>query len=148
MSVLQYLIEELDNNQNTQDTEMNSEKESKILNAINKFKSKITKDSIPNFIKKIESGMSKMNPKFKGQVQDVLNLIGMLNDWVTGAYRELPWETVLTLVAALIYVVSPIDVIPDVIPVAGWADDAFVVSKILPAISKDAAKYKEWKNNQ
>ena len=33
---------------------------------------------------------------------------------------------VLILVLALLYIISPVDVIPDVIPVAGWADDVLV----------------------
>ena len=33
---------------------------------------------------------------------------------------------VLILVLALLYIISPVDVIPDVIPVVGWADDALV----------------------
>ena len=32
----------------------------------------------------------------------------------------------LVLVLALLYIISPVDVIPDVIPVAGWVDDALV----------------------
>jgi len=30
------------------------------------------------------------------------------------------------LIAALLYIISPIDLIPDVIPVVGWADDLAV----------------------
>ena len=33
---------------------------------------------------------------------------------------------VLILVLALLYIISPVDVIPDVIPVVGWADDLAV----------------------
>ena len=32
----------------------------------------------------------------------------------------------LILVLALIYIISPVDVIPDPIPVVGWADDVAV----------------------
>ena len=33
---------------------------------------------------------------------------------------------VLILVLALLYIISPVDVVPDVIPVIGWADDVLV----------------------
>lgn len=33
---------------------------------------------------------------------------------------------VLILVLALLYIISPVDIIPDMIPVAGWADDVLV----------------------
>lgn len=33
---------------------------------------------------------------------------------------------VFVLVLALLYIISPVDVIPDVIPVVGWTDDVAV----------------------
>ncbi len=38
-----------------------------------------------------------------------------------------PWEIVISMVAALIYFVTPIDVIPDVIPGIGFCDDIAVL---------------------
>ena len=35
-------------------------------------------------------------------------------------------STLLILLLALIYILSPIDIVPDVIPVAGWLDDVIV----------------------
>jgi uncharacterized membrane protein YkvA (DUF1232 family) len=37
------------------------------------------------------------------------------------------WWRRVALVACVAYLVSPIDLIPDFIPVLGWADDALVV---------------------
>ena len=152
MSVLNYLMEEL-NLEPTEDvasadTTMDATKKAKLVNALNKFKSGITKDSVPNLIKKIEMGIPKMSPALREPAKEILGLVGMINDWVTGQYTELPWETILTLIAAITYVVSPVDIIPDVIPVAGVVDDVFLVTQVLPAISKDVEKYKEWKSQQ
>lgn len=33
----------------------------------------------------------------------------------------------LLIAAAALYIVSPIDLIPDIVPVAGWADDLVVL---------------------
>lgn len=38
-----------------------------------------------------------------------------------------PWLSLLPAVIGLAYGVSPVDLIPDVIPVLGWIDDAFIV---------------------
>jgi uncharacterized membrane protein YkvA (DUF1232 family) len=38
-----------------------------------------------------------------------------------------PWDAIFSLIVALLYGASPIDLIPDVIPVIGWVDDAFIV---------------------
>jgi len=42
-----------------------------------------------------------------------------------------PWNAVFSLFMALLYGVSPIDLIPDVIPLVGWLDDAAVVPVFL-----------------
>lgn len=41
--------------------------------------------------------------------------------------RRVPPENKGALVAAVIYVVSPLDLIPDTIPVAGWVDDLIIL---------------------
>ncbi len=38
-----------------------------------------------------------------------------------------PWAGILNLVAAVVYGVSPIDLIPDFILLLGWVDDAIAV---------------------
>ena len=46
------------------------------------------------------------------------------------------------IVVALIYVLSPIDIIPDAIPVAGIIDDAFVIKLIYDVIQDEFEKWK------
>lgn len=38
-----------------------------------------------------------------------------------------PWRVWLPLISALVYGVSPLDLIPDVLPLLGLADDAVVI---------------------
>ncbi len=42
-----------------------------------------------------------------------------------------PWGSLLSLVTAILYGVSPIDLLPDVIPLLGWVDDAIAVPAFL-----------------
>lgn len=51
-------------------------------------------------------------------------LIGMAN---TVQKAGTPWGAIFSLLAALGYGVSPIDLIPDIIPLIGWLDDAVAV---------------------
>lgn len=44
------------------------------------------------------------------------------------AARDAPVLPRLVLFAALVYLVSPVDLIPDVLPVIGWLDDVGIVS--------------------
>ena len=45
--------------------------------------------------------------------------------------KNVPAKNKGILLAAIVYVVSPIDLIPDVIPVAGWIDDLIVIAMAL-----------------
>ena len=45
--------------------------------------------------------------------------------------RAIPWSTRLWLYALLVYLASPLDLVPDIIPVIGYADDAIITSFVL-----------------
>ncbi len=48
------------------------------------------------------------------------------------------------MVGGLIYVVSPVDVIPDAIPVAGVLDDAVVIAWVIKAVRDELDAFREW----
>lgn len=54
---------------------------------------------------------------------DLLRLVRRL-----AADRTLPWRIRVRLVLLLAYLASPIDLVPDVVPVLGYADDAVVTA--------------------
>lgn len=52
------------------------------------------------------------------------------------------------VVGSLLYVISPIDIIPDAIPVIGFIDDAAIITAAITQIKKigdDIKNYKKWK---
>lgn len=71
-----------------------------------------------------------------------------LKDWSCGRYREVPWRTIAMLCGALLYVLSPIDLIPDFIPGIGLLDDAAVFGAMLAAIHEDLQDYKAWRDRK
>jgi uncharacterized membrane protein YkvA (DUF1232 family) len=81
-------------------------------------------------------------------INDVVLLISMVKDYWTGIYRKFPWWVIAAVVFALLYVLSPIDMIPDFIPGVGMLDDALVMGLCLALIKQDLSKYQEWKEEQ
>ena len=69
-------------------------------------------------------------------------LIFMLNSWVNGEYKEVPWTTLALCAGALIYFLNPLDAIPDLIPGAGFLDDATVIGFVLASIKQDIHSFK------
>ena len=80
--------------------------------------------------------------------KDVCEVFSLLKDWMAGRYPVIPWTVVATLVGALLYVLSPLDLIPDFIPVVGFTDDAGVFAMALSFAGSDLEKYREWKRQR
>lgn len=75
-------------------------------------------------------------------------LLAMLNDYRKGVYKKLPKRTLISALALFLYITSPIDVIPDFIPVIGFMDDLFLFNFLWDQISKDVSDYSAWRQNQ
>lgn len=80
-------------------------------------------------------------------IENIKLFISMVKDYWNKNYREVPWWAISAIVFALVYVFSPIDAIPDWIPVFGLLDDAGVVAACLKLTEEELLKYKEWKGN-
>ena len=57
---------------------------------------------------------------------------------------HLPSKQILMMIGTLGYVVSPIDTVPDLLPVIGFADDAGVVAITLSVLAYDIAMFRQW----
>lgn len=75
-------------------------------------------------------------------------LFGIVNDYWNGSYRQVPWYTIAAIIAALLYVLSPVDIIPDFIPIIGYVDDALVVAVCIKCVQADLDAYNDWKIKQ
>ena len=121
-----------------QELEDGFEEAKKILDDISK---------VQILFKNLEKSLEKY-PKIAEKVSHIPILIQMAKSYVSGEYKEIPVKSIIAIISALVYVVSPIDLIPDVIPVIGVLDDMKVVSICIELVDKDIVTYKEWKENQ
>ncbi len=79
---------------------------------------------------------------------DLPLLFRLLKAWKDGSYRGLSARTMAWLVAALIYVLSPVDLMPDFIPGIGLIDDATVLAFILHSMAQDLAAFRAWEQSR
>jgi uncharacterized membrane protein YkvA (DUF1232 family) len=81
-----------------------------------------------------------------GKVMTKLRLLWMVvGDYAGGRYRRLPWRAVLVCAAAMAYVLSPFDLIPDWIVPIGWTDDLLVLALAWKAVKGELRDYCAWK---
>jgi uncharacterized membrane protein YkvA (DUF1232 family) len=77
-------------------------------------------------------------------IEKVYTFVRMMRSVIQGEYRELPWKSIILIVAGLIYFVSPVDLIPDFIPLSGLVDDVSIILWIFSSLQDDIAQYSEW----
>lgn len=70
-------------------------------------------------------------------------MVNYVKDVATGRYKGYSKTHLTLIVAAILYVVSPLDVIPDFLIVAGLVDDAAIIAWVFNEIGKELDKYKE-----
>lgn len=77
---------------------------------------------------------------------DLKLLINLFKDWYSGTYREIPWYSIAAIILGFLYLISPVGLVPDMIPVLGQIDDVVIIRWILMHIAKqDLNKYRQFK---
>ena len=89
------------------------------------------------------SSASRSGP-FAAVLDEFRALVRLVVAYARGHYRQIPFDKLVVVVAGLIYVVSPIDVIPDAIPVAGFVDDVTVIGWVLKMVREEVDAFREW----
>lgn len=81
-------------------------------------------------------------------VKNKLVLMGnYLSDIASGAYKEYDGKKLLVVVAAIIYVITPFDLLPDFIP-PGLIDDLSIIAWALKEAADELSRYEVWKNER
>lgn len=78
-------------------------------------------------------------------VDDGRLLLDVVKDYWRGRYRQVPFGAIGAAVFTLIYVLNPLDIVPDVLPLIGQIDDAAIVAACLLLIEQDLRSYALWR---
>ena len=79
------------------------------------------------------------------EVWENLQLLGrMIKASVAGDYHGVPTSTLIGGVAVLLYFLTPIDFVPDFIPVVGLLDDVSLLAWFMTSIKEEINKFADW----
>jgi uncharacterized membrane protein YkvA (DUF1232 family) len=81
-------------------------------------------------------------------IEDGQLFIAIVKDYWSGAYRQIPYGAIASIVFSLIYVLNPFDLVPDMLPLIGQVDDVAVMGACLILVEQDLHKYKDWKQGR
>ena len=102
--------------------------------------------------KLVEDAVEKINVIPHGPFADtwpyLMAMIRLIRAYHHREYRDILSQNLLIVVAAIIYFVSPFDVIPDWVPVLGHIDDSFVVALALSSVRPDLDTFMAWETSK
>ncbi len=103
-------------------------------------------DKLEILLQKVERKL-KVIPYVGETFSIVPAMISLVRSYIKKEYTEIPLGSILGIISALIYILSPIDLVPDAIPGAGYLDDATVLLICLKAGAKDdIEEYQRWRD--
>ena len=123
------------------------------------LKKKIDEDYFKTEVTKIEDNDVSIAMDSQDKVDDKINnsgllqkyselaklMYGMLKDYRKGLYNKVPWFTIATVAFSFLYILNPLDIIPDFIPGLGYIDDMAIFTFGLRFIESDLHNYLDWK---
>jgi uncharacterized membrane protein YkvA (DUF1232 family) len=76
---------------------------------------------------------------------NIPTMISMIRSFVKKEYTEVPIGSILAMIGALLYLILPVDLIPDAIPAVGHLDDMAVLAACLKLADSDIREYRAWR---
>lgn len=75
-------------------------------------------------------------------------LIRMIRAYFRKEYDDIPWQTLLLALTAVVYFLNPFDAIPDIIPLLGFTDDIAIITAIFASVSHDIERFLAWESGK
>ncbi len=106
-------------------------------------------DKMERFLQRLEKKLKKI-PFAGDKLAAIPIMTSLVKSYMKKEYTDIPIGAIISIISALIYFVSPIDIIPDSIPFIGYFDDAAVVAACWKLVDSDIEEYEKWrvKNNK
>ena len=78
--------------------------------------------------------------------EQLRTLVDLVSAYVHGDYREISVTTLVSVVAALLYFIAPLDALPDFLFGWGLLDDAAVISYVSAQVRTELEAFKQWRD--
>ncbi len=84
---------------------------------------------------------------FDGIWEDLQAMVRMVRSWRAGDYQDISKKSILIVAGAFLYLVNPLDIIPDFTPLLGMVDDVTVIGYVINNLRKEIQKFKDWEDS-
>lgn len=94
----------------------------------------------------IEKAKQADKSAFKGLWPYLLAMLRLTRAFCGGKYKRIPWESLISIIVAIAYFASPLDLIPDFLPGIGYLDDAMIVRFVYRSVRTELDRFMEWES--
>ncbi len=124
----------------------------RVLKIFRKAKRMLNEQSqVKELIWQVSQKLKKINGSNK-QINELMEhvqlFLRMIKKSLSGEYSAFSHKTLFSLVFGLLYFVTPMDVVPDFIPMLGFSDDLSIVYFIIKNFKSDIEAFKGWELNR
>lgn len=123
--------------------------ENKIYDELKKKSFEVSDKDVTRVLKSeegVKKRSEKLNKNVFGKLLNQLHLAyEMIKDFKSRRYTDVPWRTITLVIGAVLYFINPFDIVPDILPVIGFTDDAVAFAAIFRSVQGDLLNYCEWK---
>lgn len=85
----------------------------------------------------------------RADIRNKLFVLGRLvKAYALGSYRDVAVKNLVLMVAAILYFINPLDLVPDLIPVTGLVDDFAILLWIFKTLGSEIEKFISWERSQ
>ncbi len=124
----------------------------KIESIVTKAKETVTKsERVQNLLSEVKSKLEHIKDSSEERstfIYQILVVVRMLKAHFSNEYKAFSTTTIFTLVFGLVYFITPVDLIPDFIPVLGFTDDISLLFMIFKNLALDIANFSSWEKGE
>ncbi|QIX60002.1 DUF1232 domain-containing protein [Hymenobacter lutimineralis] len=104
------------------------------------FKAVLVLNEVANKLASKDSG----NNKFRQLFDVARTVVRLVRNYISGDYRQIETGTIVSALGVLLYTLSPVDLVPDFIPVVGFLDDLALLSWFVEKFQGEITRFREW----
>ena len=106
-------------------------------------------EHLSRFIKRAQDKIEKNKTgRISQLLESLMTSFRLLRCYVSGEYRDISFESIAIIVAAITYFVMPLDVVPDFLLMFGILDDAALLAWTFGSVADELTRFTDWEKQK
>ncbi len=124
-----------------------SNKEKRFFNRFKQMAIRFAQDpgTVNNLITQAKEKAAHHRNELKEGWNSLQTFTRLVKAWVTGKYKLASYQMIISVLAALLYFLTPLDAFPDILP-GGFIDDLTIIGWVIASFKGEIDRFKEWES--